>query len=566
MPLLTASPNLDQPRTVDYDDLSPDWRMAHANLEMHFASDRDGNLYNLHWSWHDRPYARSITLRLTAPIYTQAGISEESVDEVMPLVVRGFPGYQETIYGTESGVIVSKRIFAPLGTGYDRAVLWMLGLQAEGDRLLRMEVEIDWGKPLDQRMVDGLLVAQANPGQAQGLHQQQNAESTRIFGTDGGRPDWVNFPEPGRAHLIYHVLVAGEVDLPLILTVSDVGEQVGWNGFLLHRDIGLTFKRSQDRWRQISQRARLWTPSPEVNWAVQMGKEAALLCLRRLRTGHAPRDGRVESVPTLVALLDGIEPEQSRLLLDHLKRLARSSQGHLPETFPLRPLPPDAPPSPDVPPVAGRTLAYFQALARHHSRHPDGAYLHGHLDAIHACAEALAASTPGGAGDALYLASRLAGLMEPADRDAERHWLARSQQAGVRPEGEGDAAPDLAGTDEEREEERVAAAAWWIWQGSGIRMRGAEIRVDPRWPGAWPWWALLDLMLGDEPLSLLWDGETLYTTRPVTFDGPTALADTIRAAGSDTEPFALTFHIRQGEQTRTFRPSFVDVEGEGLGD
>lgn len=404
-------------------------------------------------------------------------------------------------------------------------------------------------------MVDGLLVAQANPGQAQGLHQQQNAESTRIFGTDGGRPDWVNFPEPGRAHLIYHVLVAGEVDLPLILTVSDVGEQVAWNGFLLHRDIDVAFKRSQDRWQQISRRARLWTPDSAVNWAVQLGKEAALLSLRRLRTGHAPGDGRIESVPPLAALLDGVEPEQSRLLLDHLKRLARSSHGHLPETFPLRPLPPDAPPAAQAdPPTASRTLAYFQALARHHSRHPDGAYLHSHLDAIHACAEALVASAPQAAGHALYLASRLAGLMEPAEPDAERHWLAHARSAGWGEEGEDTgAAPLAAAQPGQSAEERVAAAARWLWQGSGVRVQAGEIRVDPRWPGTWPWWALLDLMVGNEPLSLFWDGETLYATRPVRFDGPTALADSLRAEGNDGDPFALTVHIRQGTQTRTFR-------------
>lgn len=180
---MTALPHpaLDRPETLDYDDISPETRFLRANPEVRYQSDRNSDLHELHFPRQNRVYARSITLSLAAPIYTSQGISSQSVDDVLPLAVRLFPGYQETIYGAE-GVIVSKRTYAPLGSADDRSVLWQLECQAEGDRLLQIAVEIDWGEPLEQRMVDGLLVAQSNPGQARGIHAQQNAESTREIG------------------------------------------------------------------------------------------------------------------------------------------------------------------------------------------------------------------------------------------------------------------------------------------------------------------------------------------------------------------------------------------------
>lgn len=108
----------------------------------------------------------------------------------MPMVTRFFPGHQELILGTE-GVIVSKRVAVPRQSDHDRSVLWLLDCQAEGDRLLRLEVTIDWGEPLTQRIVDGLLVAQRNPGPARGIYQQSNADLTCVFGNPQARPDQI---------------------------------------------------------------------------------------------------------------------------------------------------------------------------------------------------------------------------------------------------------------------------------------------------------------------------------------------------------------------------------------
>ena len=121
---------------------------------------------------------------------------------------------------------VTKRLITPWKSPDDKALIWLLECQAEGDRLLKLEVEIDWGEPLTQRMVDGLLVAQRDPEPARGIYAQSNAESTRIFGNPHGRPDQVDIDDASRARLIYHVPVNGIVEVPLIFTVSDVGEQL----------------------------------------------------------------------------------------------------------------------------------------------------------------------------------------------------------------------------------------------------------------------------------------------------------------------------------------------------
>ena len=139
-------PVLDRALSVDYDELAPEMRNRLGNGELFFAVDGATDLHDLFWPWADAVYARHIRMRLT-DLYD---------DEFSPLVTRFFPGFQETIIGTE-GMIVSKRLMPPFKSSYDRAVLWILECQAEGDRLLRIDVHIDWGEPLSQRMVDGLL-------------------------------------------------------------------------------------------------------------------------------------------------------------------------------------------------------------------------------------------------------------------------------------------------------------------------------------------------------------------------------------------------------------------------
>ncbi|RLT34558.1 MAG: hypothetical protein DWI57_16395 [Chloroflexi bacterium] len=553
-----TSPILDRPETFDYDDIAPDARFLRANPDVRYFSDRNSDLHDLDFSRQNRPYARSITLSIAAPIYTSQGISAESMEDVLPLAARFYPGYQETIYGAE-GVIISKRTYAPMGSNEDRSVLWQLECQAEGDRLLQIAVEIDWGEPLEQRMVDGLLVAQSLPGQARGVHEQQNAESTRVFGAADGQPDRVSFPDESRAHLLYHVLVAGQVDLPLILTVSEVGEQMAWNGFLAQRDIDRAFNLTQNVWQRITQRGRLWTPDPAFNRAADQAKQTAARQLIRLRGGDAPADGLLASVPALVEAFDLYEPARSRSLLEHLRRLAEKGNGQLPPAF--------APfyvesRSDTAPALARSSRAYLTSLAAHLRRQPHGFSLAEHYPAVRLCAEVLIRARRELDEQPAALADFAAALQAAAQ-------LARHSDDGVneaRWEGEAEFVIGdwEAGTGdwEERLPSLQSPLPSPQWTDQSLRLARA-------WSDDWGWWALVDLPVGEGGVTLVWDGETLHvartsgpsgkaeTTAPlaVEFAGPVQRHSRLLVLGAGEDDFDLRF---RGDGGWVFRPQFLD--------
>ena len=548
-----TDPALDQPQLEEYDDIDGEVRYPHTNGELHFVADRDSDLYDLRWHWHRRAYARSIRIRIDAPIYTSSGISSEQLDDVLPLAVQLYPGYQETIYGVE-GVIVSKRIFAPLDSYYDRSLLWMMEAQAEGDRLIQIRVEIDWGEPLEQRMVDGLLVAQKDPGDAKGAHGQRNAESTRVFGAAEGRPDLVEFPTESQAHLVYHVLVAGQVDLPLILALSDVGEQVAWNGFLVQRDISRAFKRSRNSWHDITHRGRLWSPDAAANQAVQQAKIGAVQRLARFRSGYAPADRSIEAVPSLVELFDTFAPVHSRAMLDTLRRVAERTGGTLPRQLPVLPRGPVDVPEDSIPFAAA---AYLETLHTHLQRLPDREWLATHQQALTSTANELSAISPALTGTtapestatcatdaarrALTAASALAGQLQQTE-DAAR-WAGAAAQSG--------------NWERALVSQPPSTAVSSIWNLIGITTEKGELTIHRAWPSHWDWWALLQLPFRaqgeDDTVSLLWDGEVLHSTRPVTFAGPITVQNQVQAYGSDEHSFDLRFRLG----SELFIPTFL---------
>ena len=544
-----TDPALDQPQLEDYDDINDEARFPHNNGELYFVADKDSDLYDLRWHWHQRAYARSIRIRFDAPMYTSSGISSEQLDDVLPLAVQLYPGYQETIYGVE-GVIVSKRIFAPLDSYYDRSLLWMMEAQAEGDRLIQIRVEIDWGEPLEQRMVDGLLVAQSDPGEATGAHNQRNAESTRVFGAAEGRPDRVHFPTDSQAVLLYHVLVAGQVDLPLILSLSDVGEQVAWNGFLVQRDISRAFKRSLNSWHEITHRGRLWSPDAKANRTVQDAKIEAVQNLARLRSGYAPANRATDSVPALVDLFDTFAPERSRAMQDTLRRVADRTGGALPRQLPTLPRGPVDVHDADIP---FASASYLESLHAHLQRLPDPEWLSTHQTTISTIADELAtlsrdSEVPAGSRDvsheaavrALIAASALARMMEQTE-DAAR-WAHAAERGGC----DDDASPAP----------QPLAADNTIWKLLGITVERGVLTIQKNWPPHWDWWALLRLPFTgqdkNDEISLLWDGQTLHSTRQVTFDGPLALQSQVQPFGSDEHSFDLRFRLG----TELYVPAF----------
>ena len=152
-------------------------------------------------------------------------------------------------------------------------------------------------------------------GEVYPLDKCDNVCGTRIFGNPQARPQAADLDDPQRAMLTYYVLVNGQVDVPMLLTISDVGEQVAWNGFLALRDSERAFQVSVKEWERVIKTGRLWTPDPRFNRAVQAGKLAALRSTQRLRTGLGPSGRSIFRAAALVNCLDTIEPVQSRNLL-----------------------------------------------------------------------------------------------------------------------------------------------------------------------------------------------------------------------------------------------------------
>ena len=569
---MTISPILDLPQSIDYAALPGGPIARLANHEIACLLDADCNPQDLFWPWADQVYVRSVRLR----------VFDLQDGELVPLVTRFFAGHQETIAGTE-GVIITKRLAVPYKATDDRALFWLLECQAEGDRVLRLEIDIEWNEPLDQRIVDGLLVAQRNPGPARGLYQQSNAESTRIFGNPHGRPDTVEIDDPQRAHLVYHVLVNGIVEVPLILTISDVGEQMAWNTFLSLRDVEQMFDVSTRNWERRLHAGRLWTPDPALNLAAEQARLAAIRHTQRLRTGTAPSDRCVARVPALVDVWDSLDPVQSRNLLAHLRRVAEATEGRLPAVLPAFP---GAPASDEIDALLVGNSLYLRSLLAHASRHRTTAELLGeHLPAVRACADALihlratrpdlladvafAARLALSMADAAALAHRAGAAVDAARWASEAAYLAQGQAPAEPPVFDLAQWEAASGWQPGSDRPHRFADAWQgmhlagaaVWQGIGLADRGDRIVVDPAWPQGWSWWALLGAGLTEMRfLSLLWDGRILHTTRPVESSLPVQVHKRIQLLHIGEFDFNPVFEMisESGDAIETirFQPEF----------
>jgi len=578
---MTISPVLDQPQSIDYAELPPDPFNRLANHELICWLDAACNPYVVQWPWGNGIYAHSIVMR----------VIDSLEGELTPLATRFFPGHQEVIAGSE-GVIITKRLGTPYKTTDDRALFWLLECQAEGDRLLRVEIDIDWGEPLSQRIVDGLLVAQRNPGPARGLYQQSNAESTRIFGNPHGRPDHADIDDPARAHLVYHVLVNGIVEVPFLFTVSDVGEQLAWSSFLSLREVEEIFDISSRHWQRRLHAGRLWTPDPTFNLAVEHARLEAIRHLQRHRSGTAPSGRRVAHIPALVEAWDALDPVQSRNLLAHLWRAAVATEGRLPAVLPALPheLTIGAPEE-----LLATNGAYMRALTAHLSRHrAPQQFLSEHLHGVRLCADALI----------LLRAERTALVEQPALRTELAACMRLAANLAVRAGDEINAARwdsewrFLAGAaggapvgveagfhldrwmtltgwrfrkDRPPHFEDLWAAVHFagasIWAGSGLSAAGDTLVVGEGWlTRRYHWWALIGVTLTEERrLSLVWDGATLHSTRPLHSALPVRVHKRIQLLHTDEFDFDPVFEMIGDEASALeekshFKPNFL-VEG-----
>jgi hypothetical protein len=569
-------PILDQPQSIDADAIDSTVSYRLANQEVAFTVDAETDLFELVWPWADTTYVRSIRLRVRDP----------QNEDLAPLITRFYPGYQETILGSE-GMIISKQLAVPLGSADDRAVIWMLDCQAEGDRLIRLDVEIDWGEPLSQRIVDGLLVAQRNPGQARGIYAQHNAESTRVFGNPYGRPTAIELTDDGKARLVYYVLVNGMIEVPLLLTISDVGEQVAWTSFLGLRDTERAFELSVEAWEKAVKTGRLWTPDPSLNRALQSGRLATLRHVQKVRSGFIPSDRSIEHLPALVKSLDAYDPVLSRNLLAHVRRVAERSEGKLPALLPIRPKEELEAPGARLP---WNISAYLLALMDHLRRHPNPDLLAEHYAAVQACAEMLVqvrleaqnrvdaksfAAAGGGLRYAVSLATQQRNSADAVRWESEACELERiADEAGIKA-GANAALTihnwrEVAGwhLHEDRpwgyddEWQGIALAGEAVWAACGIQRRQGKLTVNPKRGNKWAWWGLLDLPIDGSTISLVWDGATLHSTQPVQSDKPVQTYRRIRALKTDELDFDLQFEFTPSDEEggnsarRYFQPTF----------
>jgi hypothetical protein len=112
----------------------------------------------------------------------------------------------------------------------------------------------------------------------------------------------------------------------------------------------------------------------------------------------------------------------------------------------------------------------------------------------------------------------------------------------------------------------IALAGEAIWSACGIGWDEGEFWTYPRRANPWGWWALLDFPLRDEIVSLLWDGDVLYSTRQVFSDQPVEFCTSIHARNAGELDFDLHFEMKvDGNDTAdggperslvTFRPVF----------
>jgi hypothetical protein len=113
----------------------------------------------------------------------------------------------------------------------------------------------------------------------------------------------------------------------------------------------------------------------------------------------------------------------------------------------------------------------------------------------------------------------------------------------------------------------VATAGTAVWEGCGVHYRAGELWVEPAWPRAGAWWALLGLPLANgQHLSLLWDGVTLHATLPVHSSLPLALCKRIQIHHTDEFDFDPYFELTPDPHTvdtdsqqaaQRFKPKFV---------
>lgn len=255
-----------EPLSFDVDTLASGARLANLSIVAH--ADALSNLASLYAPGGNRWPVRRLAYRFSL-------LGAGRLEELTPLVSQFYPAYQETIWGTE-GLILTQRLFVPYATAYEGGVCWLIEVQAEGPRVLQVEVQIETAA--DSLTVrDGLLVAVMG-GTVSG--------PAVVLGSTGPPTHWEALGA-GRARLFYHVLIEGEVEQPFVLAAAEAGVSLAWNGFLMLIDTEQVFRETVAALDRQLAVAHVYTPDALVNRGLIWARVSILRAQQRYRWGHA---------------------------------------------------------------------------------------------------------------------------------------------------------------------------------------------------------------------------------------------------------------------------------------
>lgn len=310
-----------------------------GNRDVEAQLDATTNLVSAWSAIDDLPFCGPVRFAFTALLQARGSVVPEVLEA---LVTRFTPGSQESIYGTE-GLILTLRAFVPIGTGYERAVGWLLEIQAEGPRLLQVDVDLrfvgEGHDPSRERLVQlrenrGLLVGTSEP-----IHLRRfdltlgSSNEVRVFGTPSGPPDQVVLAAPARARLTYRLLVEGAIAVPFILSYSPAGEQVAWSGFLALSDLERFAARSARTLEKHLDSPCILTPEVRLNRALSWMRATSVRVQHMFAAGPAVAEAPgTADVPIGVnawyaMAADWLTPTFSGELLETLATKAQTATG-----------------------------------------------------------------------------------------------------------------------------------------------------------------------------------------------------------------------------------------------
>ncbi len=438
-----------EPLSFDVDALASGARLANLSILAH--ADALSNLASLYTPDDNRQPVRHLSYRFSL-------LGPGSLEELTPLVSQFYPAYQETIWGTE-GLILTQRVFVPYATAYERGVCWLIEVQAEGPRVLQVEVQVDVGPDAaDVTVRDGLLVATMS---------EAASGPVVVFGSTGPPTHWEALAA-GRVRLFYHVLIEGEVEQPFVLSTAAASVSLAWNGFLMLTDTEQVFRETVAALDHQLAVAHVYTPDALANRGLAWARVNALRAQQRYRWGHAVA---AEVASDRVVVADAcryalgaswLTPDFAGRLLDFLGRHAVNRDGGLAAEVHA------AAPTPRAESSVPATATYLAALWRSLLSGVAGRDIAPPLAADHAPLVATTATAAeyvqrhagqGLGAAAAHAAAGIAHLLNPdaAPPDDQPDIIALVE-AGLPPTAGNDERADAS-----KEEAGIAARAWRTW-------------------------------------------------------------------------------------------------------